>query len=269
MNKTFVLEESLLRKIPSIKKSEQASRARSLMRDLGYRILVVTDDLERVIGVIWRENILAIASSKTTLLVSDIMQEPLLTASLGDPLNTLLKKMLELDTWYVPVVNDQREMIYRGVFGFEHFMEKILREHSIINRLKEFRAKDIMSKDPISVKPNMFVSTLWKNMIKYKFAGFPVTDDHNRVIGFVSQQDLLRATIAFQSESGPRKGYKISSLMNRPAIVAREDTDIAEIIKILVSKNIGRIPVVSEENKLVGIIDRSDIVKIVLDIGII
>ncbi|MGC9148245.1 MAG: CBS domain-containing protein [Sulfolobales archaeon] len=269
MNKNYVLEELLLRKIPSIKKHDQASKARSIMRDLGYRILVVTDDLERIIGIVWRENILAISSSKTNLVVNDIMQEPLLIASLGDPLNTLLRKMLELDTWYVPVVNNQSELIYKGVFGFEHLLEKIVRETHIANKLREFRASDIMSKDPISVKPDTFVSTLWKNMIKYKFAGFPVTDDHGRVIGFVSQQDLLRATIAFQSESGPKRGYKVSSLMNRPAIVAKENTDLVEVVKLLVSRNIGRIPIVSEENKLVGVIDRSDIIKIILDTGMI
>ncbi len=265
MSRNFVLEESLIRRIPSIKKSDPASKARSLMRDLGYRILVVTDENEKIIGVIWRENILAIASSKTNLVVNDIMQEPLLIAYLGVPIKPLLDKMLRLDTWYVPVANNQSDLIYAGVFGFEHFLERILKDSYIANRLKEINASDIMSRDPITVKPSMFASTLWKNMIKYKFAGFPVSDDHGRVIGFVSQHDLLRATISFQSESGPKRGFRISSLMSRPAIVAREDTNLLDLTREMVLRNIGRIPIVSDKEVLVGIIDRSDIIKTVLN----
>jgi CBS-domain-containing membrane protein len=45
----------LIRKIPSVSPYDLATKARSLMRDLGLRIIVVVDDENRIVGVVWRE----------------------------------------------------------------------------------------------------------------------------------------------------------------------------------------------------------------------
>ena len=231
------------------------------MRDLGYRILVVTDEREKIEGVVWRENLLAIGSSKTNLLVNDIVQEPLLIASLGEPLKNLLRKMLDLDTWYVAVANNPQDLLYQGVFGFEHFLEFVLRDPEMSSVLESIKVNEVMTTNPIAVKPGMFVTTLWRNMIKYRFAGFPVVDDNNRVVGFVSQHDLLKISIPLQSERSPRRSYRISTLMTRPAIVVREEDNLLNATKTIVFSNIGRLPVVSSDKSLIGIIDRSDIIK--------
>ncbi|MEL9929646.1 MAG: hypothetical protein QXF50_01945, partial [Sulfolobales archaeon] len=79
--------ENFTRKNPYIFKDEIATKARALMRELGLRILVVVESNGRISGVLWRENILAIASSRSNLLVRDLMVEPQLVGFHGD--NTL------------------------------------------------------------------------------------------------------------------------------------------------------------------------------------
>jgi tRNA nucleotidyltransferase (CCA-adding enzyme) len=49
--------------------------------------------------------------------------------------------------------------------------------------------------------------------------------------------------------------------MTRPAITVKRNDNITNVIKIMVEKNIGRIPVVDDSNVLIGIIDRSDIIR--------
>jgi CBS domain-containing protein len=98
-------------------------------------------------------------------------------------------------------------------------------------------------------------------MLKDRYAAYPVVNDKGVVIGIISQHDLLGISTAFQSESGPRRGPKISSVMTRPAITVKRNDNITNVIKIMVEKNIGRIPVVDNSNVLIGIIDRSDIIR--------
>ncbi|MEM4025424.1 MAG: CBS domain-containing protein [Sulfolobales archaeon] len=258
--------ENFTRKNPYIFKDEIATKARALMRELGLRILVVVESNGRISGVLWRENILAIASSRSNLLVRDLMVEPQLVGFHGDNTLDLVIRMLDNDIWYIPVADSRSEMIYKGVFGFEFFIEKMIRDSEIISILKEVKAIDIMSKKPIYLTPNTYVSTVWKNMIKFRFSGFPVVDEKGVVVGMVTQHDLLRTSIAFQSERGPRKGPKVSTLMSRPPITVRENDRVLDVAEILIKRNIGRVPVVDEKGILKGIIDRSDIVREIIRI---
>lgn len=99
----------------------------------------------------------------------------------------------------------------------------------------------------------------------------------NRVIGVVTEADVLSMTGLKKSHTFKdivrhilgeplpvRKiGDKVEDVMTSPAITIRPDTDIREASKILDERRIKRLPVVDEENKLIGIISRADIVRII------
>ncbi|MEZ0290786.1 MAG: CBS domain-containing protein [Sulfolobales archaeon] len=261
MNCKILVEENLIRRIPSLKEKDLATKARALMRDLGLRILVVTDDIERVVGVVWRESILAITSSRSNLLIKDLMSESQIIGFHNECMIDLVRKMLDHDVWYSPIVNSSDNKRYVGVFGLETFIERIIRESDISAKLRQIRVSDIMTRDIVTVSPNTFISTVWRYMIKYRFAGFPVVNERNIVIGIITQHDLLRANISFQSESGPRRGPRVISIMTRPAITIGEDSDLLEASEIMIKRDIGRIPVVARDGVIRGIIDRSDVAR--------
>ena len=261
MFKKLLLDRSLIRKIPSVSPYDLATKARSLMRDLGLRIIVVVDDENRIVGVVWRENVLSISSTRSNLYVKDLMEDVLLIGYLNDDLLYILREMFMRDIWYIPVSDDRSRKSYLGVFGFENFFEKILKEQELYDIFKDLKVEEVMSREPKAFQPNISVTTLWRNMLKDRYAAYPVVNDKGVVIGIISQHDLLGISTAFQSESGPRRGPKISSVMTRPAITVKRNDNIINVIKIMVEKNIGRIPVVDDSNVLIGIIDRSDIIR--------
>lgn len=265
MSKKILLEPSLIKKIPSVKREDLATKARSFMRDLGLRILVVTDEDNRILGVVWRENVLSISSSRSNIRVGDIMDHVVLMGFLGDDVVPLLREMVERDLWYVPVASSRERPLYEGVFGLEMFLEKIVREPGLGGLIAGVPVREIMTRDPIAFSPSTPVSTVWRSMVKYRFAAFPVVDERGSVVGMISQHDLLKRTISLESESGPRRGPRISSLMSRPAYVVREDQDLIYVVREMVNRNIGRVPVVDRDNTLVGIIDRSDIIRLFLE----
>jgi chloride channel protein, CIC family len=81
--------------------------------------------------------------------------------------------------------------------------------------------------------------------------GFPIVDGHGRVAGVLTRRDLV----------DPEKGNdeKLRTLIRRPAIVLREDTSLRDAVSLMARANVGRLPIVSRQGQLVGILSRSDV----------
>lgn len=143
-------------------------------------------------------------------------------------------------------------------------------------------ARDIMNKNVITVKAEDKIDDLVNLLLDKKISGVPVVDNENRVVGIVSETDLiypekkvhlpafipvLDSVIFIESfretEKEIRKmaAYKVEDVMVRKVIKVKEDTEIEEITNIFIDKRVNRVPVVDENNKLVGIITRTDILK--------
>ena len=108
-------------------------------------------------------------------------------------------------------------------------------------------------------------------------SGVPVIDEGNHVIGVVTERDILyvagmREHHTFKDilrhilgEPLPRRknGDRdiVEEIMTSPAITTKPDADIKEVATILDKRRIKRLPVVDNNNKLIGIISRADIVR--------
>ncbi|MGB9878201.1 MAG: CBS domain-containing protein [bacterium] len=111
-------------------------------------------------------------------------------------------------------------------------------------------AKDIMTKEVITVKPSTTRNELAKLLSERNISGVPVMDEEGCcVIGVVTEADLLK-----------KCGETVGEIMTKEVISVSEDTPIEEIAKILAEKGIKRVPVL-KEGKLVGIVSRADIVR--------
>jgi CBS domain-containing protein len=110
-------------------------------------------------------------------------------------------------------------------------------------------ARDIMSTHVIAVTPQTPVKRLAQTLSKNHISGAPVVDRHGKVIGVVSESDLLA-----------RKGTQVKSIMTKNVIRVMEDTPVEEIASLMATQHVKRLPVVRGQ-KLAGIVSRSDIVR--------
>lgn len=111
-------------------------------------------------------------------------------------------------------------------------------------------AKDIMTKEVITVKTSTTKEELAKILARNKISGVPVMDEEGCcVVGVVTEADLLQ-----------KCGATVGEIMTKEVISVCPDTPIEEIAKILAEKGIKRVPVM-KEGKLVGIVSRADIVR--------
>jgi len=138
--------------------------------------------------------------------------------------------------------------------------------------------QDVMTEDVISILKYESIMHVAKILSEKNISGLPVVDKKNKVIGIITQADIL-------SILGIKKGHTLKDLlkhmlgeplperrmgdivgdiMTSPAATIKTNANIAEAAQLMDEKKIRRLPVVDEKNMLVGIISRADILKAVL-----
>lgn len=138
------------------------------------------------------------------------------------------------------------------------------------------RAKDVMTTEVVYADPESSVRAIARTLLKRRISGVPVADHDGRVIGIVSEGDLMRRP---ESETArPRSwwlelmetpedrashylkshGLTARDVMTREPITVTEDTPLEEIAMLLEQKAIKRVPVL-RDGKLVGIVSRADL----------
>lgn len=142
-------------------------------------------------------------------------------------------------------------------------------------------AKDIMTKDVITIKPDTSVEKAAKLLIDQKISGMPVVDAEQRVIGIISEGDFIFqqkrvnppaflnlfdgilqiGRQRFFDELKKMAANTVEDLMTKEVSTVNPETEIAEIATLMIDKNINRLPVVDEKGKILGIITRHDIIK--------
>jgi CBS domain-containing protein len=143
------------------------------------------------------------------------------------------------------------------------------------------RAMDVMTTDVITVDPDMTVQSLAKLLAERGISGAPVVDSDGRLVGVISEGDLLRrAEIGTARRHRVRRrswwlddfasdlareyvkshGRTVNEIMSRDVVTVTEDTDLADVAALLEAKRIKRVPVM-REGKVVGIISRANIVR--------
>jgi CBS domain-containing protein len=112
------------------------------------------------------------------------------------------------------------------------------------------RSGEIMSSDVISVRPDTPVDEIARLLSEKRISGVPVVDDDNAPVGVVSELDVIS-----------RSGNTAADIMSSGVISVTEDTPAEDIIEILRSQRVRRVPVM-QHGKLVGIISRADLVRL-------
>ena len=112
-------------------------------------------------------------------------------------------------------------------------------------------ARDVMTTEVVTVQPSMTVQELARLLAERHISGVPVVDHMGRVLGIVSEADILSRR---QSEETVR------AIMTTDVVAVTEEESVNEIALLLWMKRINRVPVL-RQGKLVGIVSRTDLVK--------
>jgi CBS domain-containing protein len=258
----LLVKDIMDEKHPSVYSDELATKARAMMRDLGLRILPVTDKDGKLLGKVSRRDVMKISSSVSPIKVKGIMTPAKHVATLEDDATATVKAMLRADVWVAPVVSSATNETYRGTVGLESFIEPLIRTKP---EKLSMNVYEIMTKEVVCCSPADEVESIWRLMQDRRLAGLPVVRD-GKLIGIVTLKDMLESGAmlpTFESQKGRyRASPKISSIMKTGVTTVEPEEKAIRVAEMMVSKNIGRVPVKDKKGKLIGIVDREDVAKV-------
>jgi CBS domain-containing protein len=146
------------------------------------------------------------------------------------------------------------------------------------------RARDVMVSAVVTASPDTTVEGLARLMINLRISGLPVLDQDGRLVGMVTEGDLLRRveigterhrprwSEPFSSNSRLAAEYikshakRVADIMTREVCSVKETATLGEIADLLEAKRIKRVPVV-HDGKIVGIVSRADLLKVLASGG--
>ena len=123
------------------------------------------------------------------------------------------------------------------------------------------RAKDVMSKNVISVKKDDPIFDAVKLMVGNNISGLPVVEDDMTLTGILSEKDVV--DLFYEHEQAERK--TVGDYMTKPAVCFEENNALFNICNFLVKNIFRRVPVTSG-GRLTGIISIQDILNSVLQL---
>ena len=127
-------------------------------------------------------------------------------------------------------------------------------------------AAHIMSRDVVTATPLMPIEFAWGLLAKHKLEALPVIDDRNKLVGIVSLVDFVNQRSFAKM---PRRRWNLSRgsrrrplkrIMTEPVISARADTSILELVQLLSKNSLHQLPIVDENQQVIGIISQSDLI---------
>jgi len=138
-----------------------------------------------------------------------------------------------------------------GGIGVIHKNMPVKEQARHVRRVK--RAENFMIMDPITIHPENTVQEAINLMHEYGIGGIPVVDEENVLIGIITNRDLR-----FEKE-----GHRpVREVMTHEQLVTTDDTiDLLEAAKILQEHKIEKLPIVDDEDHLVGLVTYKDITK--------
>ena len=132
--------------------------------------------------------------------------------------------------------------------------------------------KDVMTTHVIAVRKNATFKDMAARLREHRVSAFPVLDDDNKVIGVVSEADLLTkealehggkaASILHHREQVKAAGLTAADLMTKPPVTIGPKDFVSHAARVMYSRRVKRLPVVDDDGRLVGIVSRADVLSV-------
>jgi len=121
-------------------------------------------------------------------------------------------------------------------------------------------AIDIMNRPVLGAAKSTSARDLAIQMLMGGFSGIPITERDGTIVGIVSELDIIRALRAGK----PLDTITAAEIMTAEVITVNADATVEEIMEIMDTKQIVRVPVL-EDGKLVGVVSRPDVLRAALE----
>mgnify|MGYP002784405398 CR=1 FL=1 len=142
---------------------------------------------------------------------------------------------------------------------------------------------DVMTRDPITVRPETPLSEVIQTLAQKRISGLPVVDSDGKLVGVISETDLmwkesgvtpppyimlldsviyLENPAKYERELHKALGEKVADVMTtRHVVTVKADCSLRDAAQLMHERTVHRLPVVDDAEKVVGILTRGDIIR--------
>ena len=127
---------------------------------------------------------------------------------------------------------------------------------------ESMKIKNIMSENVVSIDKNLNICDCLRMMYKDNLSRIPVTSTNENkkvLVGIISEKDIADKLGSAKYGNMAPSHFHVSTVMVKDLITVDEDDELTDVAKILIEKNIGAIPVLSD-GEMVGIVTKSDFI---------
>lgn len=282
----------------------------SLLLDKGYRSLPVVDEGNHLLGIITDGDLLKRAGLSTRLdfaetlteastkqmiatlrandsTAADLMTVPVITVSAQEPVRSAVERMVDHDLKRLPVVDRDRRLVgWISRVDVLRVMEyhQLGTETEVETPHDGHTIADMMYRDVPVVAPTATLEEILQALERNRRRRAVVIDADRRVLGIITDGDLLRRTRrehqagllerlrALVSGGRPDDNGALlnaretaADLMTTPVITVKVDAPPAAALQLMVTHRVKRLPVVDSEGRLVGLLGRSSLLRGLLE----
>ena len=126
--------------------------------------------------------------------------------------------------------------------------------------------KNLMSEELITVDKDQNLSDALKLLRKHNVSRLPVTNN-KELVGIISERDIANKLGSSKYESMPASRLHISSVMVKDVFTVPKTMQLEDVAKLMLDNGIGSVPVVDEDEKMVGIVSKADFVTLATGIA--
>ncbi|KXH78740.1 IMP dehydrogenase [Chryseobacterium kwangjuense] len=195
---------------------------------------------------------------ETAITFDDVLLVPSYSEVLPNQVS-LKSRLTDKITLNVPIVSAAMDTVTEGDLaialarvgglGFIHKNMTIDEQAAQVNRVK--RSENGMISDPVTLSKDHTLGQAKETMAKYKISGLPVVDANNVLIGIITNRD-----VKYQENLD----MKVEEIMTKENLITSDkNTNLEKAKEILLKNRVEKLPIVDQENKLVGLITIKDI----------
>ena len=123
--------------------------------------------------------------------------------------------------------------------------------------------REYMTHDPVTLRPEMSVHEARQILLGHDISGAPVLDERARLVGILTERDIIGAV--FRASYFQEPGSRVADCMTAQVETLEADVRIEEAAERFLKSRLRRFPVV-EENRVIGLISRRDVLRAIEDL---